>query len=261
MNARREFFEEFGPYAFGHKLSSYSYDGKVRYAPQLHVRANHMPRGKKPHHGFTRSERIVMDIPKAWTFADTKKYIVENETELYTTLQKMLDNEYDVMPEPITYGGVFPYLGKDLTIRIVEENGSPRIEGDAIYIPAGLEDKELRAAALDLLIDKAYPLLLPKIQHYSKIMSLSFSSVEIDDSRRTFGWFNDVTKEIVFSRRLLMLSEPIIDFLIVHELAHNGCVSHNKRHDAVIASILPNLEELDKAFNEGGGRLFKLGWI
>jgi len=253
-------FEDIGAYAFVHTLSTYPYDESVHYAPRLHVQAYHMSRGKKPHHRIYAEELIDMKIPKEWKLADTKQYIAERETELYTTLQECLDDEFDITVEPLTYEGVFPYLGNDMPIRALQDGGVPRIEDDAVYLPTGLSDKELRAAALDLLIDKAYPLMFPKIQHFSKMMGLPFSVLEIDDGRRTFGWFHGKYRYVVLSRRLLMLSEPIIDFLIVHELAHNICVGHNARHDDVVGKILPNIEALDKAFNRGVSDLIERGW-
>jgi len=254
-------FEDFGPYAFVHTLSAYPYDEKVHYAPRLHVQAYHMSSGKKPHHRICASELIDMKIPKAWKLADTKKYIAERETELYTTLQEFFDDEFDIVIEPLTYDGVFPYLGRDLPIRSVQVGGKPRIEDDAVYLPAGLSDKELRAAALDLLAANAYPLMFPKLQQFSKIMGLPFSALEIDDGRRSFGWFNGNYKYIVLSRRLLMLSEPIIDFLIVHELAHNNSIAHGKEHDEVMGSVLPKFEEFDNAFSRGVSDLIERGWV
>ena len=202
-----------------------------------------------------------MKIPKEWKLADTKKYIAERETELYSTLQEYLDDEFDVTIEPLTYDGVFPYLGKNLQIRTLQIGEKPHITDNAVYLPAGLSEKELRATALELLAENAYLLMFPKLQHFSKVMQLSFSVLEIDDNRRSFGGYNDRYKYITLSRRLLMLSEPIIDFLIVHELAHNEIVAHNKQHDAIVKSVLPNYEELDISFNKGVADLIKRGWV
>jgi len=261
MNAFYDPFEDLGSYAFVHTLSTYPYDEKVHYAPRLHVQAYHMSRGKKPHHRIYAEELIDMKIPKDSKLADTKRYIAERESELHTTLQEYLDDEFEITIEPLTYGGIFPYLGRNLLIRTLQTGDKPRIEDDAVYLPAGLSDKELRAAALDLLSDKAYPLMFPKLQHFSQMMGLPFSELEIDDGRRTFGWFNGRYKYIVLSRRLLMLGEPVIDFLIVHELAHNTSIAHSKQHDAVIGSILPNYEELDNAFNKSVSNLIERGWV
>lgn len=253
-------FEDFGPYAFAHKLSTYPYDERIHYAPRLHVQAYHMVSGKKPHHRIYADELIDMNIPKNWKLAHTKEYIAQCETELYTALQEILDDEFDIAIPQLTYESVFPYLGSDLPISALHDGGFPRIEKNAVYLPAGLSEKELRAAALDLLNDKAYPLMLQKLQHYSKMMGLPFSALEIDDGRRTYGWFHGRYKHIVLSRRLLMLSEPIIDFLIVHELAHNISVNHNAQHDAEMGNVLPNFEEFDKAFNSGVSSLIERGW-
>ncbi len=220
-----------------------------------------MSRGKKPHHRIYAEELIDMKIPKDWKLADTKKYIAEREVELHTTLQACLDDEFDLVVPPLTYDGVFPYLGRDLPIRALQTGDKPRIEDDAVYLPEGSSDKDLRAAALDLLTDKAYPLMFPKLQHFSKMMGLPFSALEIDDGRRSFGWFHGRYKYIVLSRRLLMLSEPVIDFLIVHELAHNTSIAHGEQHDDVMGSVLPKFEEFDKAFSNGVSDLIERGWV
>jgi len=54
---------------------------------------------------------------------------------------------------------------------------------------------------------------------------------------------------------------PIIDFLIVHELAHNISVAHGEEHDEVVGNVLPKFEEFDNAFNRGVSDLIERGWV
>jgi hypothetical protein len=68
---------------------------------------------------------------------------------------------------------MFPYLGRDLLIRTLQTGDKLRIEGDVVYLPAELSDKEMRAATLELLSDKAYPLIFPKLQHWTYVGQLA----------------------------------------------------------------------------------------
>lgn len=260
MEVKYNPFEDYGPYAFAHSLSTYPY-GEAKYAPRLHVQAYHMSRGKQIHVRIGENEMINLEIPKDCKLADTKRFVAENEAKFFHRMKEMLDNQLDIMPEPFSYESTVPFLGNDLPINPISTGKKPTIGDDAFYLHEGLSGEELREAALELIAEQAYGILKPKLDHFAKRMGLGFSSLEIDDGRRTFGTFNINTKEVFLSRRLLMLSEPVIDFLIVHELAHNESHAHGKEHDAVMGGALPNFDDLDDAFNESVSRLIEQGWV
>jgi predicted metal-dependent hydrolase len=58
-----------------------------------------------------------------------------------------------------------------------------------------------------------------------------------------------------------MMREPVIDFLIVHELAHHVIFTHSKEHDTVMEKTLSDFAELDDEFSETCGALIKRGWL
>lgn len=259
MNGEYDPFEDIGPYAFAHRLSTYPY-GEAKYAPCLHVQAYHMSRGKQIHVHVDENEIVNLRIPKDCTLADTKWFVAENEAVFFQKMKETLNSQFDIMPEPFTYNSPVPYLGKDLPIKPISADEKQHIEDDAIYLHDGLPEDDLREAALELIAGQAYGILKPKLDHYAKLMGLEYSSLGIDDGRRTFGAFNVRTKEVFLSRRLLMLGEPVIDFLIVHELAHDEFAEHSEEHDAVMERALPDFDELDYEFNLSVTQLIEQGW-
>ncbi|MDL2218232.1 M48 family metallopeptidase [Christensenellaceae bacterium OttesenSCG-928-M15] len=257
--------EDIGPYRFSQRISTYPY-AIGKYAPHLHIMAYHENVRKVRVTPYP-NETIELDIPKKFTLADTKRFVADNEMELLLALKIMLDCETNLNPhfdpDPIAYESKVSILGKELPIHALPEGGqhSRHLNSDAIYLEPGLFSGEIRDTVLDLLGEMAYELLNPRLDHYAKLMNAQYSGLEIDDGRRTFGSYNKQTKVVFLSRRLLMMSESVIDFLIVHELAHIDSFSHGAEHDAVMAKILPNYEELDVAFFESCEGLLRKGWI
>ena len=254
-------YENIGPYRISHRVSSSPYE-EGKYAPHLHIRAYHENVRKVRVSPYS-NETIELSVPKKFILSDTKRFVADNEMALFAKLKEVLDNQFDVSPEPLTYDSKVPFLGKELPIRSIPENSDDTgyIEDGAAYLKQGLSSVEIHEVWLTLLGEVAYGLLKPKLDRYAKAMRLRYNRLEIDDGRRTFGSFNDETKVIFLSRRLLIMSEPVVDFLIVHELAHAVSLSHGEEHDAVIGKVLPNYDEIDSKFNDYCSRLIEQGWI
>jgi len=209
------------------------------------------------------NEYFELLVPNGFTLADMKQFADENGQEISDGLQKMLDEEYPYEITPLSYESKIPYLGEYLPIRILpdgDESGGYFRDG-AVYLKPGLTGEEIREAVLRLLGEMAYGIFKEKLDRFAKAMNLRYNRLAIDDGRRSFGMYNDVSRDIFLSRRLLMMNDAVIDFLIVHELAHAEEFSHGSEHDALMHSIMPNYDECDDAFHETCSRLIKQGWI
>jgi len=258
MKKNNDPLRDFGAYVFAHTAIDYPYDETFHYAPRLHIQAYHESPDDTIYVDVRGNEVIGLSIPEGCKYDDTTLFVSQNEFAFFAKLDEVLSEQYNGVISPLNYDSTVPYLGRELPIR---KSQDVKLDDDAFYLPEGLSEHEIRMAFLDMLAIKAYAYLYPKIEHYAKMMGLEYSGLEIDDGRRTFGSFHQFTKEIFLSRRLLMIRAPVIDFLIVHELAHNVSISHSREHDTMIEKILPNYEELDDEFNDTCGELIKKGWL
>lgn len=231
------------------------------FAPHLHIKAYH-EKVKTIDISLRPDEVVEMSVPQGFTKRDMLTFIEQNGEEIYGKLQEALDGESDQSAMPLTHNSTVPFLGKSLPIILLDDAKELcRLTDHAVYIKCGLSDKEMRTAVLDMLGENAYTYFKSKLDHYAAAMKVSYSCLEIDDGRRTFGSYNDSTKVVFLSRRLLMMDEPVIDFLIVHELAHAVYLPHGEAHDAVMRGILPNFDELDDAFYDNCNKLLEQGWM
>lgn len=78
-------------------------------------------------------------------------------------------------------------------------------------------------------------------------MGISYSGVKITSARSRFGSCNS-RGGIAYSFRLMQFPERVIDYVVVHELAHRKEMNHSSRFYAIVAAYLPDYKERIKLF-------------
>ena len=103
-----------------------------------------------------------------------------------------------------------------------------------------IEEKDIPA------FRKSAELYLPDRTYYwSKIMGLEPSYVHITSAEKRYGSCNS-KKGICFSYRLMAYPEDVIDYVIVHELAHIKHMNHSAAFYALIEKYMPDYREKQK---------------
>ena len=96
---------------------------------------------------------------------------------------------------------------------------------------------------------------IPKrVEHFSTLMNLYPTNIKYRKMKRRWGSC-DSKKELTFNTTLLKLSLELIDYVIVHELAHIKHMNHSKRFHDLVKCYLPNAKELEKKIREEFYRL------
>ena len=90
-------------------------------------------------------------------------------------------------------------------------------------------------------------------------MSVTPSAVRINGAKTRWGSCSG-KKSINFSWRLIMASDDVIDYVVVHELAHLLELNHSARFWAVVEKILPDCRERRKQLRELQKRLATEDW-
>ncbi len=96
------------------------------------------------------------------------------------------------------------------------------------------EVSELRARAVAVL-----PLHTEK---WAKKMGVSYKGVKITSARYRLGSCNS-RGGISYSLRLMQFPDEVIEYVVVHELAHRKEMNHSKAFYAVIERYLPDYRE------------------
>ncbi len=96
------------------------------------------------------------------------------------------------------------------------------------------EKRALRARALSDL-----PL---RTERFAELMGVTYSGVKITSARHRLGSCND-RRGISYSYRVMQYPTEVIDYVVVHELAHCIEMNHSSRFYAIVARYLPDYKE------------------
>ncbi|MDF1876914.1 M48 family metallopeptidase [Sulfurimonas sp. SAG-AH-194-L11] len=79
--------------------------------------------------------------------------------------------------------------------------------------------------------------------HYAKVMNLSFKTIKYRKMKSRWGSCSSL-KIITFNTELMKLKKHLIDYVVVHELAHLKHMNHSKDFHAFVDMYLPYSKEL-----------------
>ena len=164
-------------------------------------------------------------------------------------------------------GDVIFYLGEELPIRIDARSTvkSARITekgGKALSVPEAPESGPARgpkhAGRRSLLVRfykrEARRIITERVAHYAPLMNVRPAKVLIKANRSNWGSCTP-KNTLNFSYRLVMAPLEVVDYVVVHELAHLVVRGHSKAFWKVVAGYVGGVKEKRKWLREKGGML------
>ncbi|MCL2086284.1 MAG: M48 family metallopeptidase [Oscillospiraceae bacterium] len=88
-------------------------------------------------------------------------------------------------------------------------------------------------------IAKAKSYIPTRVMYFSKLMNVTPIAVKINSAKTRWGSCSG-RKSLNFSWRLIMADDDVIDYVVVHELAHITEMNHSPRFWAIVENILPD---------------------
>lgn len=214
-----------------------------------------------------RGSIIYIKIPRHWG----NEFAWKISEKLKSRMVKRINSGNIVRSEPSFYKFEnISVLGCDFTIeKIVEERKTSmaRVIGNkiAIKINSKLTDNE-RIEVVDELVRKAVSKeLLPKIiAKVDAVNNLHFQSLlgKISIRQQSSRWGScSASNNISINFSLLFLPSEILEYVIVHELAHTKVRNHSERFWSIVEKAMPDFKErrrwLKKEARRELNRIFK----
>ncbi len=178
---------------------------------------------RAPHYARDEQIRAFVEEKAAWIRATQAKS---------RQMQRQAAHEY-------AEGETFYYLGQAIPLRLVEKGARPLELKDGHFIL--LASARLQAAALLTTWYKAEAarLLPARAALLAAFFGLKFGKVRISSARRRWGSCS-TSGTISLSWRLVMAPAEVMDYVIVHELAHIMEKNHGPEFWARVAAMQPD---------------------
>ncbi|WJW80459.1 SprT family zinc-dependent metalloprotease [Bartonella sp. TP] len=149
-----------------------------------------------------------------------------------------------VGPDKIIY-----YLGAPYKIVHIGGRGLCHLCAGEIYVPG--QPEHLPRRLQDFYHSQAARIMLPIIYEYSEQLGVSFKRVRFKDTRSRWGSASSLGN-LSFSWRIMMAPEPIVRYLIAHEVAHLRHMNHSELFWQTCALLCPQWQEYQDWLKRNG---------
>ena len=153
--------------------------------------------------------------------------------------------KYEERPNPpgkeLVNGESTLYLGRQYQIEVIPTDSTEIRFERRFLIPASLADGR-RQILRNWYIERAKEKILPRAKNLAAILGVKFASAKIVDNR--FRWGSCTVKDNVnLNWRLIKTPMFVIDYVIVHELAHLIEANHTPRFWNIVRTHAPTAEK------------------
>lgn len=180
--------------------------------------------------------RAPMNSPKR----DIDRFVASKEKWIAEKLAMATERLAQRESFTLDYGDSVTYRGKQYPIAA---RGGNRVgfDDERFYMPLDLPPEEIKAACVQVYRLLAKRDLTAKALEFAKHMGVMPSAVKINGATTRWGSCS-AQKSLNFSWRLMMADDDVIDYVVVHELAHITEMNHSVRFWALVEGVLPEYQ-------------------
>lgn len=145
-----------------------------------------------------------------------------------------------------------PYLGRNLEISIQEnysDIGSIGTEGDRLIINVPNQNHKLGLIIVQWYKRQAAEIIKEKVDKLSARFGLTYNRLSIRSQRTRWGSCS-YDGNLNFNWKLIMAPEPVVDYVVIHELMHLEEMNHTSKFWKLVADLCPRWREHKKWLRE-----------
>lgn len=199
-----------------------------------------------------RDRSIVVHAPASTSEEMIQKVVDSKRQWLYEKVNH--PQKYHDRPHPpgkeIVNGESAPYLGREYRLEI-RETASGGVEFTKFFSIPKAQQSKRREVLKEWYIARAKETVLPRAEGFAKELGVHFREAKIVDNR--FRWGSCTLRDCVnFNWRLIKAPMFVIDYVIVHELAHLLEANHTPAFWNIVRAKAPKSEKAKAWLKEHG---------
>jgi predicted metal-dependent hydrolase len=200
-----------------------------------------------------RDRSILVRAPKNMSAEEIQEKVEEKSLWIYEKLHHPQKYPPDPVKKEFVTGETILYLGRNYRLEVTDEN-LDAVEFDSRFYISRRQKAQAGELFRNWYIERAQEKLLPRIKQFAKAMGVSYNRLLISDLK--YRWASLTPKNnLNFNWRIIKAPMSVVDYLIVHELAHLLEPNHSQRFWNIVAVQIPDFEKPKKWLKDYGYRL------
>jgi predicted metal-dependent hydrolase len=198
-----------------------------------------------------RDRTVVIRAPQQMPDQEVRRHV---DAKRQWVLEKLRDSQKYKHRQPpgkeVVNGESAPYLGRDYRIEVAETESGDVEFSEAFVVPPARQSRR-REVLRDWYIQQAKEKILARVKQHARELGVQFSSARIVENRYRWGSCT-VADNVNFNWRLIKAPMFVIDYVIVHELAHLIEPSHNASFWSIVRAKTPTMGKAKTWLREHG---------
>lgn len=190
-----------------------------------------------------RNGTIVILVPDRTPKEEIRRFFNSKVSWIHKKLGEYRETlEKAEKPKTFAAGESFLYLGEEFPLKVTEGESSRLHLSHGIFTLNKNHNTDERQMFIRWYKMRAHEIFTERVPFYAGKLGIQFAGIRITSARTRYGScsFDD---RLSFSYRLVMAPYHIIDYIIVHELAHVRIKNHSKDFWTYVETILPDYRD------------------
>jgi hypothetical protein len=187
-------------------------------------------------------------VPRSYPVSRVPEILKSKSRWISKNLTRFSQLELLPIRKELGSGDTVPYLGRDLELVQQENHASDSValSGNRLALSPDLFSNGLLEPALERWYRmEAARLINERTNSFSSQMGIGYKRVVIRGQRTRWGSCSH-KKNLSFNWKLIMAPEPVIEYVIIHELIHLKEMNHSKKFWELVARNCPGWKEHKK---------------
>lgn len=189
----------------------------------------------------TRDAILIVRAPYRTPFDFIEKVVFKKRFWIKEKQEFVRDRCKKVIPKEFVSGEGFLYLGDMYKLEFVDDLSMPVVFNNGFQIARKNLDA-VKAILTAWYKEQAHQKISERVSWHSSLSGLKYNKIKLSDAQKRWGSCS-VKGNLNFSWRLIMAPLRVIDYVVVHELAHLEEKNHSKRFWDKIKIMQPDYEQ------------------
>lgn len=207
-----------------------------------------------------REGQVKVSIPVGVTERQVQKFVSSKQQWIFKHWQQYQEQQTFNTRKTYKSGQIFPYRGRNLTIQVGEHKYKTigvQLIKDSLWIyfpektPLGKRPDYIKEALIFWYKKEARQLFRDKLGHYAGVMGVEYQAFRIKEQKTRWGSCS-AQRNINLNWKVIMAPDVVIDYLIIHELAHLKYLNHSRDFWDLVSEHMKDYKQWKKWLKDHG---------
>ena len=204
---------------------------------------------------------VLARAPNTMRQQTISRFVQKKQSWIQRTLSKQ---PKPVAPLNLKDGCHVKLLDQDLILDVIEgHRGEAKQDGNYLQLPITRSPKPQAVRIKNKLTpwykDQALETVQQQVEHYASQMVIKaprHDQIKVRDYKRRWGSCSQ-KGALSFNWRIIMAPQSVLDYVVIHELAHLKEFNHSKRFWRIVEQQMPNWRDHKNWLNQNGQQLYR----